>query len=179
MTDVDTYLQTLAAVNRDGAGFLLAYGTTWLVAAVVWRVRGERVGAWAALFQGMVGLPLALLLTAGMARGERVDDPTMTTLSIYLGTGQLLALPLVGVLVARRHHVLAVALLAATTAVHFVPYAWLYQTPLYVVLSALVAVVTATLVAVGERHARPVGAWICASTGAVLLAGALTAYATS
>ena len=42
--DVQEYLRELAQVNRNGFGFLLAYGITWVTAAVVgWRF-GERVG---------------------------------------------------------------------------------------------------------------------------------------
>lgn len=179
MSDVETYLQTLSSVNRGGVGFLLAYGTTWVLAGAVWRFRGERAGAWAALLQGMVGLPLALVLTALLGQGDRPDDPTMGALSVYLGVGQLLVLPLAAVLVAGRRHELAVAALATTTAVHLVPYSWLYLTPVYVIVGGVVAVVTASLVALGSGRSRSVGAWVCATTGTILLAGAAGAYLTS
>jgi len=57
MTNVGDYLVALATVNRHGFGFLLAYGLTWLLAALVWRTKGDRAGAYAALFQGMVRRP--------------------------------------------------------------------------------------------------------------------------
>lgn len=77
MTDVGDYLSALATANRHGFGFLLAYSTTWLVAAALWWRVSPQVGAYAALFQGMVALPLGLGLTALFAAGERPGDPTM------------------------------------------------------------------------------------------------------
>lgn len=175
--DVQEYLRELAQVNRNGFGFLLAYGVTWVTAAVVgWRF-GERVGTYAALFQGMVGLPLGLLLTMVAADGPRPEDPTLNALSIYLSMGQLLVLPFVIVLVIRSRYTVAVATLAVTLAVHFVPYSWLYATPIYVVVAAVVAVGTAILTA---RVSPPNSAgWrICALTGAALLLGGSFALTT-
>ena len=62
---------------------------------------------------------------------------------------------------------------------HLVPYSWLYLTPVYVVVGGVVAVVTASLLALGSARGRSVGAWVCATTGATLLAGAVGAYLTS
>ena len=69
--EVQEHLRELAQVNRNGSGFLVAYGLPWLTAAFVgWRL-GERLGTYAALFQGMVGLPLGLVLTMAAADGPR------------------------------------------------------------------------------------------------------------
>lgn len=175
MDDVDTYLQTLAAVNHRGFGFLAAYGTTWLVSGVLWRVLGSRIGSYAALFQGMVALPLALGLTALSATGGRPQDPTLDQLAFYLSTGQLLVLPLAIVLIVRRQQLLAVAALATTTAVHFVPYSWLYRTPVYVVTGALVAVLVVVVVGRSAEGEQDAGAQVCAGTGVLLLLAALVA----
>ncbi|KAB7739574.1 hypothetical protein GA707_20225 [Nostocoides sp. F2B08] len=172
--DVQEYLRELAQVNRNGFGFLLAYGSTWLAAAVLgWRF-GERVGTYAALFQGMVGLPLGLLLTAAAADGPRPQDASLNSLSIYLSMGQLLILPLVIVLVTLERYTVAVAALAVTLAVHFVPYSWLYSTPIYIVVAAVVAVGTAVLIA-RKGPDRATGGRICALTGAALILGGLAA----
>ncbi|MGG5259431.1 DUF7010 family protein [Phycicoccus avicenniae] len=171
----DEYLRTLAEVNRNGFGFLLAYGATWSVAAVVGRRFGARAGAYAVLFQGMVGLPLGLLLTHLGATGARPEDPTLGPLSVYLAAGQLLALPFVAVLLAAGRHTPAVALVAVVLAVHFVPYAWLYGTVLYLVVAAVVAVAAAAL----SRRPEDDDAVqrICAVTGVTLLAGGVAALA--
>lgn len=174
--DVEQYLSELAQVNRNGFGFLVAYGLTWVVAAALgWRF-GERVGAYAALFQGLVGLPAGLLLTMLAADGARPQDSTLNSLSIYLSMGQLMILPLVIVLIAKARYSVAVAALAVILAVHFVPYSWLYATPLYVGVAAVVAFGTAALIA-RESTQRVTVAQICAVTGATLLLGGVTAFA--
>lgn len=175
--DVQDYLRELALVNQNGFGFLVAYGFTWLTAAALGRRFGDRVGTYAALFQGMVGLPLGLLLTMTAAQGTRPDDPTLNALSIYLSMGQLLVLPFVIVLVARGRYTMAVATLAVTLAVHFVPYSWLYSTRIYLVVAAVVAVGTAVLTARDTPQSRA-GNRICALTGGALMVGGVIAVAT-
>lgn len=176
--ETQDYLRELAQVNRNGFGFLLAFGVTWGVAAVVgWRL-GDRAGAYAALFQGMVGVPLGLLLTWLVADGPRPTDPALGSLSVYLAAGQLLALPLAAVLVATGRHTVAVATLATMLAVHFVPYAWLYATPVYLVVGGLVAVGTAVLVATGSRRAST-GPVVCALVSSTLVLGAVAALVTT
>ena len=182
MTDVGDYLSTLATVNRHGFGFLLAYGTTWLVAAALWWRLGPKVGAYAALFQGMVALPLALALTALAADGEAPRDPTMTALTIYLSMGQLLVLPLAVVLIRRSSFLMPAAVLAAVVAVHFVPYSWLYGTLLYAVLGAVIAIAVAVVVAQqgrwgsdGESAARISGALACLSVAVPMALGGVVA----
>lgn len=182
MTDVGDYLSQLATVNRHGFGFLLAYGTTWLVSASLWWRLGPRVGAYAALFQGMVALPLGLGLTEVFAAGDRPSDTTMNALSIYLAMGQLLVLPLAILLIVRRHYLVAVAVLAVVLAVHFVPYSWLYGTPVFAVLGGVITVgVTVVLArrdrwdAEDEQSGRTAGALVCLSVGVPMILGGAVA----
>lgn len=172
--DPDEYLRALAVANRHGFGFLIAYGTTWTAAGLVGRRFGPRAGAFAVLAQGMVALPLALLLTQVAAAGPRPDDPTLGALSVYLSTGQLLALPFVVVLVRAGRHTLAVAAVAVVLAVHFVPYAWLYGTPVYVVVAAVVALVAAVLARDPDDDAA--ASRIALGTGATLLVGGVATF---
>lgn len=168
--DVLDYLHELALVNRGGAGFLLAYGVTWLVAAAVAWKFGARAGAFGALFQGMVGLPMGLGLTALLARGPRPEEETLNALSFYLSMGQLLVLPLAIILIVKERYSLAVGVLATVLAVHFVPYAWLYQTVTYLVVAVVVAAgAAASLARESEDGAAVAG--VCALTGLALLSG--------
>lgn len=181
MIDVGDYLSTLATVNRRGFGFLLAYGATWLAAAALWSRFGPKVGAYAALFQGMVGLPLGLALTALGASGDAPRDPTMNALSIYLAMGQLLVLPPVIVLIRRGLYVLAAALQAVVVAVHFVPYSWLYGTPVYVGGGVVIAVAVTVVLAQQDRWShedppgRTPGALVCLSVGVPMAVGGVAA----
>lgn len=172
-----SYLHALAAVNRHGFGFLAAYGSTWLLAALAWRWRGERAGAYAALLQGMVALPIAFGLTAVTATGPRPDDPLLGSLSTYLAMGQLMVLPLVVVTIMAHRWTQASAMMAVTTAVHFLPYSWLYQTPVYVVMGVVLALAVATLVRLEARRETSSGALLCGATGVVLWVGAVACLA--
>lgn len=165
----------LATVNRNGFGFLLAYGLTWSIAGLLWRTKGERVGAYAALFQGMAALPIALVVTAATAVGTRPDDATMNSLSFFLSAGQLMMLPLVIVLVMAGHYTVSVAFMAVVTAIHFFPYSWLYGTVLYLGIGLVIGVTTAVLMGRDNRHAGSAGALVCGTTGGTLLLGAVAA----
>lgn len=177
MSDVERYVETLAQVNQHGYAFLLAYGTTWCMTGLVWRRFGARVGAYTALFQGMVALPAALALQAATAQGERPIDPVLNELSVYLSTGQLLALPVAIVLIMDRRYAVATLLLSVVTAVHFAPYSWLYGTPLYVVTAGAITIgVIVVLKRWGEEaETDATGPPVCLVTGVALLAGALAA----
>lgn len=175
--DTQAYLDLLAEVNRNGFGFLLAFGLTWLIAGVVWAGWGDRAGAYTALFQGMVGTPLGVLLTALTATADRPDDAAMNALSVYLGVGQLLVLPLAIVLVVRERYADAVSVLVVVLAVHLVPYSWLYGTPVYAIVAVAMALLTATMAITSARSQRSSGAGLCLGSGASLILGGLAALA--
>lgn len=148
---IDEYRFALAEANRYGWGFLAAYGTTWLVCGVAWRRATARTGAFFTLFQGLAALPVAILLTA-LTPGPPAPEMTgMTTLVILLASGQLLGLPIVIYLTVARRYSLVPLTMALLVAVHFAPYSWLYDTPLYLVMGAAVSVGAVIATAVGNR----------------------------
>lgn len=172
--DVQEYLSQLAEANRNGFGFLIAYGVTWTIAGLFAARLGEHVGAYAVLFQGVVGLPLGLALTSLGAAAPRPEDPRMNALSIYLAVGHLLAIPLVIVLIRSGKADLAVVVVSVVLAVHFVPYGWLYGTVVYPIVGAVIAVGSALLLGRNGTRSRVVA--ICWLVGAALLVGCVAAY---
>lgn len=181
MDGVEQYLSQLAQVNRHGFGFLLAYGTTWTLAALVWRRFGPRAGAFAMVFQGMVAVPVALGLTALAATGPSPGHPVLESLSLYLIFSQLVMIPLVVVLIVRERYLTAAVVFTIVLAAHFVPYSWLYDTFLYAVLAALIAASAAVVVARQDRWGaekeRTAGFWLTLANGVILLAGGVVALA--
>lgn len=177
-------LEALALATRHGFGFLCAYGVAWWVAAVLWSRVGPRVGAVAALVQGMVALPIALGVTDLVGSGPRPDAPLPAALSIHLASGQLVMLPVAGLLIARRRYLFSTVLMAVVVAVHFAPYSWLYGTLLYAVVAVVIGLGTAVLLgrqgavehADEGAHARSTGARVCALVGTAMLAGAVVAW---
>lgn len=179
MTGVEEYLTQLAHVNRHGFGFLLAYGTTWTIVALLWRRFGPRVGAFAMVFQGMVAAPVALGLTALAARGPTPEHAALESLSFYLLFGQMVVVPLVIVLLVRERYLTAAVAFTVVLAAHFVPYSWLYSTLLYAVLAVLLAAAVAVVVGVqhrwGEDAQHHGGFWITLANGLILLTGGVVA----
>lgn len=182
MSDVEAVLIELAEINHRGAAFLLAYGTTWLVCAVLWRVVAPRYAALVTLFQGMVALPVALGASAWLGMFDaRPGGAVITQLGILISMSQLLVLPLLIVLAARGRHTVVPLLFSLAGAIHFVPYAWLYQSLLYILMPVVLAVGLA--VALGTDHGgrdaelmSAAGAGrVCALTGVALLATGVVA----
>nr|WP_188744935.1 hypothetical protein [Phycicoccus endophyticus] len=104
------------------------------------------------LFQGVVALPLAFGLQALTNVGAPPKDPILTELVVVLAVSQVAALPLVIVLVATRRWLASSLVMAVVTAVHFVPYSWLYRTPLYYVLAGVLAVAIPVTLRVTTRR---------------------------
>lgn len=175
--DLVDSLEQLAQQNLSGVAFLSAYGLTWIVCAVLWSRTWQRTAAYATLFQGLVAFPLALGLSAliGAIGQTRPVDDAITQLSVLIGTSQLLGLPLLIYLVIKRHYALVPVVFATITAIHFVLYSWLYQTPLYIGMAVLIALGTTTVMATApEDNARSGPARVCGVTGGLLLVTAAT-----
>lgn len=148
---IDEYRIAFAAANRYGWGFLAAYGTTWLICGVVWLRASARAGAFAALFQGLAALPVAILLTALTPGPPLPELAAMDSLVILLASGQLLGLPIVIYLTVKERFGLVPLAMALLVAVHFAPYSWLYNTPLYLVMGGAVSVGAVTAMILGGR----------------------------
>lgn len=171
-------LEALARLNRDGIAFLAAFGMTWVICGVLWRRVRVRYASLATMFQGMVGLPLALGLTyaIGAFGGDRPVDPAIDQLSVLIAVSQLLGLPLVIYLYATERYLLVPFAWASVVAMHFVLYSWLYRAPLYIVMSVVISLGTVVVMAVAERRSsvsERTASLVCLLTGSALLVTAL------
>ena len=180
---IDEYRHVLGESTGHGWGFLAAYGLTWLVCAVVWKMGSDRAAAYCTLFQGMVALPLSLVITAATPGPARPSMTGMDDVSVLLALGQVLALPIVIYLVVRQQLTVVPLAMAIMLVVHFAPYSWLYATPLYFVAGGAISVAAALAHASARRdHAtgperESAGAGrVCASTGVVMLLSAGIAW---
>ncbi len=176
---IEEYRHALGEATGHGWGFLTAYGVTWLVCTVAWRRWGPKVGAYCTLFQGMVALPVALLLTAATPGPARPTLAAMDGLSVLLATGQLLGLPVVIYWVAQRNFTRTPLAMVILLAVHFAPYSWLYDTVLYVAMGAVMSVGAVIADVTAHRNARSTieaesigAARTCLATGLVMLISA-------
>ena len=171
-------LEQLADTNISGAAFLLAYGVTWLLCGFIWKKANPAIAALITLLQGMVALPVALLIITGIgAFADRPETRDLDPLVILVAMSQLLTLPLLMVMHRKKKYTLIPFIFSTAAAAHFLIYVWLYQTFVYLSLSLMVAIVAAFLYFrhsnEQDGHTSVRGAsHICLASGIILLAHA-------
>lgn len=163
---MEEMLQELAHINYSGAPFLVAYGLTWLLCGFIWQRGNEKLAALATLFQGMAALPLALLILFFIgALSQRPDIGLLNHLVIIIAMSQLLALPLLISMFKQEDFRLIPFVFSLAGTIHFVMYAWLYQTSAYILMSITIAV---GLAVIYNRDKGKAAALACYSTGIIL-----------
>lgn len=139
MNDIERALDDVSASSAGGAPFLIAFGFTLAVCGVLGLVLPVRTAAIITLFQGNLALPLAFLLERRLrARPAPKSDP-FRGLAIQMAMSQIVAIPAV-ILAFSFHPAFVPAAMAAIGGGHFLPYAWLHRTPIYVILGVVVSV---------------------------------------
>jgi hypothetical protein len=138
-------LRTIDAARTDatrssggGVGFLIAYGITLLIAGLLAFVLPLPVAALVILFQGGVALPFAFALERVLGFPPMAPHNPLRTLSVQLAMVQVVALPAV-LIVYSLNPAYVPAAFAAIGGGHFLPYAWLHRTRLYIVLGVAVS----------------------------------------
>src|SRR3954451_668330 len=151
--------RSASASAAAGAPWLIAYGLTLSVVAVLSFVLDTRAAALATLFQGGVALPLAFALERRLGQGSMAADHPLRSLSVQLAMVQIVALPAV-IMLYPDHPELVPAALAAVGGAHFLPYVWLHETRIYLVLAIAVSLVSWVLSGVfGADAHRAVLVW--------------------
>ena len=151
--------QTASASAAHGAPWLLAYGTTLAVTAVIAFSVSVEVAAAATLLQGGVALPLAFFLERVLGSGPLDKAHPLATLIVQMAMVQILALPAV-LLMYDANPVHVPATFAAIAGGHFLPYMWLHRTRLYLALGLAVSLGSALLaVSIDGRSDRAVLVW--------------------
>lgn len=138
VTNLDWARNDVSASSAGGAPFLIAYGLTLCAAAVLYFFVPLKTAALIAMFQGGVALPLAFWLEKRMGHGPMAVDNPLRSLSIQMSMTQVVALPAV-IIVFNLNALTVPVVLAAIGGGHFLPYAWLHRTHLYLVLGTAVS----------------------------------------
>jgi hypothetical protein len=124
--------------SAGGAPFLICFGATLLACAALWFVLPLEQAALVVMFQGGVALPCAFLLERRMAWGPMAKDNPLNALSIQLAMSQIVAFPIVIAMFDLRPGGVPLAM-ASIAGAHFVPYAWLQRTNVYIWLAVAVS----------------------------------------
>lgn len=150
--DLRQALDEVSASSMGGAAFLIAYGATFLITALLSFFLPWNVVAVIALFQGGVALPAAFWLERKLGSRRMAADNPLRPLSVQLAMSQALGLPLLIVVYSLNPRAIPVAL-ACLGGVHFLPYAWLQRTRIYVFFAAVVSLGAFAIQAVLAKNA--------------------------
>jgi hypothetical protein len=128
----------VSASSAGGAPFLLAYGATFLITGILSFFLTRQITALIAMFQGGLALPAAFWLERRMGTRRMAPDNPLRPLSVQLAMSQALGLPVLILVFSLNPGGIPLAL-ASLGGVHFLPYAWLHRTQIYVAFAFTVA----------------------------------------
>ena len=91
--DLHQALTEVSASSAGGAAFLIAYGLTLFISAILFFFVPLPTAALIAMFQGSVALPLAFWLERRLGSRRMAPDNPLWPLSVQMAMSQTLALP--------------------------------------------------------------------------------------
>ena len=136
--DLDRARREVSQSSAGGAPFLICFGTSLLICAIAWFFLPLKQAALAVMFQGGLALPTAFMLERKMAWGPMTRENPLNTLSVQLAMSQIVAFPIVIAMFDLRPGAVPLAM-ASIAGGHFLPYAWLQRTNVYVWLAVAVS----------------------------------------
>jgi hypothetical protein len=136
--DLKQALTEVSASSAGGAPFLIAYGATFLITAVLSFFLPRQTAALIAMFQGGIALPAAFWLERRMGSQRMAPDNPLRPLSAQMAMSQALGLPLLILVFSLNPGGIPLAL-ASLGGVHFLSYAWLHRTRIYIAFAFAVS----------------------------------------
>jgi hypothetical protein len=153
-TDVNRARLEITITSAAGSPFLVAFGLTILLTGLAAFALPTKTAALVLLFQGNAALPLAFWLERRLGWGTMSPDNPLKALSVQLAMSQMAAFPVVVLAYALAPWSVGAAV-ASVAGGHFVPYAWLQGTRIYIVLGVVVSVGSLVLTLVLRETALP------------------------
>jgi hypothetical protein len=136
--DLKQALDEVSASSAGGAPFLIAYGATFLITAVLSFFLPRQTTALIAMFQGGIALPAAFWLERKMGTRRMSLGNPLRSLSAQMAMSQALGLPLLILVFSLNPGGIPLAL-ASLGGAHFLPYAWLHRTRIYAIFAVAVS----------------------------------------
>lgn len=138
-SDLTRALDEVSASSAGGSPFLIAYGATFLITGILAFFLPRNITALIAMFQGGLALPVAFWLERRMGTRRMTKENPLNALSAQMAMSQTFGIPALIVVYSLNPGAIPVVL-AGLGGVHFIPYAWLHRTRLYLLLGGAVAV---------------------------------------
>jgi hypothetical protein len=129
--DLHQAFTEVSASSAGGTPFLIAYGATFFITAILSFFIPRQTAALIAMFQGGVALPVAFWLERRLGSRRMAPDNPLRPLSAQMAMSQALGLPVLILVYSLNPGGLPLAL-ASLGGVHFLPYAWLQRTRIYI-----------------------------------------------
>ena len=136
--DLDRARQEVSQSSAGGAPFLICFGASLLICASAAFYLPVKQAALVVMFQGGLALPAAFMLERKMAWGPMAKENPLNKLSVQLAMSQIVAFPIVIAMYDLRPGAVPLAM-ASIAGGHFLPYAWLQRTNVYVWLAVAVS----------------------------------------
>jgi hypothetical protein len=137
--DLDHAFNEVSASSAGGAPFLIAYGATFFVTAILSFFIPKQTAALIAMFQGGLALPVAFWLERRLSSRRMAADNPLKPLSVQMAMSQALGLPAL-ILVFSLNPGGIPLTLASLGGTHFLPYAWLHRTRIYIAFAIAVSI---------------------------------------
>jgi hypothetical protein len=137
--DLNQAFNEVSASSMGGAPFLIAYGATFLITAILSFFIPRPTAALIAMFQGGVALPIAFWLERKMGSRRMAADNPLRSLSVQMAISQSLGLVVLILVYSLNPSGIPLAL-ASLGGVHFLPYAWLHRTRIYIYFAVAVSI---------------------------------------
>ena len=154
-----------------GFPFLLVFGIVWIAGGFLSYVVPDAFAPWIYVAVGMPAMPVAILLEKRLGYVPAADPDPLLGLTLPLLFVQIVAFPAILIVWDAAPAYVPVAF-AAIVGAHFLPYAWVYRTRMYVIVGVVVAVGPYLLAIVaGSKVLHYTGFLV----GPALLAGAFVA----
>jgi hypothetical protein len=168
-SEIDAIREEAILASLAGFPFLLVMGFAWITAGVASYWVPADLAPWMYPLLGMPGIALAIALERRIGYVRADKSNFLLPLALQVLAVQLVAFPAVALVADMAPHYLPVAF-AAVVGAHFLPFHWIYRTPIYTVLGIVVAVGPYVLAAVyREKALHYTGFFV----GTSLLIGAL------
>jgi hypothetical protein len=172
-SDIDRIREQGILSSLAGFPILVTFAFVWLVAGALSYVVPPAIAPWIYLCLGVPAMPVAIALERRLGYIPPVTPDPLLPLTLQILFVQIVAFPAI-LLVWETAPAYVPVAFAAIVGAHFLPFQWVYRTPLYGVLGVVVAVGPFLLALLfGRRALHYTGFFV----GAALLVGALLARA--
>ncbi len=172
-SEIDRLRQEAILSSLAGFPFLLVYSIVWTAAGALSYVVPESVAPWLYLVGGLPGAPVAIALERRLGYIRASGNDPLLPLTMQLLFVQIVSIPAVMIVWSAAPSYTPVAF-AAVVGGHFLPYQWVYRTPLYGILGVAASGGAYVLGALsGEEAIHYTGFFM----GVILMVGALVARA--